>query len=80
MIKRLESYLRTRRVERLATVKLDDGCDLAWSQAKNRGHWRFVVRDEDSVTELLYSSREERADVFTSGSMRRLLDRLEVLQ
>ena len=73
-IKSLERWLVDRGVKRVKWVTVVEGVQLAWSGAKNR--WRFVVRYEDQVIDLLSASREERAEAFTSGAMERLVEQL----
>jgi len=75
-IRYFENLLRVRGIRRVASVKIDDEAELAWSGSKNMGEWRFVIRDGDHVHRLLDASREERAEVFTSGAMTALMDRL----
>jgi hypothetical protein len=52
---------------------------VGWSKAKRSrrypyGRWRFVLQEEDGVTELLFVSKQERLDIFDTGAFQRLID------
>jgi hypothetical protein len=76
-IAKIERFLRAKGVERVYSVKLPDGADLGWSKHisrhRNSRRWRFVIRLDDEVWDLMSCSREERAEIFTCGAMDKLL-------
>lgn len=76
---RIEDLLREEGIQRVIFVQYRDGMQLAWSWARpsqrhRQGRWRLVVRDGDSIDELHSLTREERADVWLSGTMQRLVE------
>ena len=76
----LERRLVERRVEKVISVRLPDGADLGWSRDRRSRRWRFVIRDGEDVVDLRACTEEERAEVFTCGAMKRLLEQAGVTQ
>lgn len=72
-IRTLEDRFRALSVERIFSVRLPDKADLGWSYDRRRRRWRFVIRTEDDAWDLVSCSREERVEVFTCGSMEKLV-------
>lgn len=76
---RVEAALHVQQIQRVVFVPYRDGMHLAWSCARAsrrypRGRWRLVVRDGDAIEDLQALGHEERLDIWTSGTMRRLVE------
>ena len=72
-ISKIEQNLRAHRIERVFSARLPDGADLGWSRDRRTRRWRFVIRTDEDVWELLSTSREERTEVFTCGAMEKVV-------
>jgi len=83
VIRELEGMLRedsSRFCQRVISTLIEPGIELAWSGARRKAgvyYWRFVIRDEDGVIELLTADPEDRSEAFTSGAMTRLFEELK---
>lgn len=83
-LKDLDNTIRTR-VQQIAQrfrqfrvgrtgAQIAEGAELSWS-CTLRGYWRFIVRYEDEVVDLMQCEPAIRVEVFTSGAMSRLVRR-----
>lgn len=77
----IEFHLRrTLAVRKILKTPIDTGATLGWSCRK--GYWRLVIVDEDAdggATDLLSTSRIERAEAFTSGAMERIVEQARAI-